>query len=74
MQANREAPTLRFTAATGEAGRASTTAALTAQFTPASTMEEEVAALLAGAGAHSGSAVEEAEEALAMKVCIHVDF
>lgn len=31
-------------------------------------MEEEVAALLSAASAHSGTAVEEAEEALAMKV------
>ena len=31
-------------------------------------MEEEVAELLRAAGAHSGEAVEEAEEALALKV------
>ena len=31
-------------------------------------MEEEVAELLRAAGAHTGEAVEEAEEALALKV------
>ncbi len=67
-QANREAPTLAFSAPRGVAGRAATTAALTAQFAPETDMEAEVAAMLQAAGVHSGKAVEEAEDALALKV------
>jgi len=48
--------------------RSSTTAALAAKFSPDNDMEEEVAELLRAAGAHTGEAVEEAEEALALKV------
>jgi len=67
MQANREAPSLRFVKPDSEP-RASTTASLTATFAPATTMEAEVAAMLAAAGAGSGKAVEEAEDALTEKV------
>lgn len=69
MQANREAPTLEFKSNKDEIARSSTTAALAAKFTPDNDMEEEVAELLRAAGAHTGEAVEEAEEALALKVC-----
>ena len=48
--------------------RSNTTAALAAKFAPENDMEEEVAQLLRAAGAHSGEAVEEAEEALALQV------
>ena len=48
--------------------RASTTASLTAAFVPATSMEAEVAAMLAAAGAGSGKQVEEAEDALAEQV------
>lgn len=68
MQANREAPTLEFKSNKNEIARSSTTAALAAKFTPDNDMEEEVAELLRAAGAHTGEAVEEAEEALALKV------
>ena len=68
MQANREAPTLEFKSNKDEVVRSSTTAALAAKFTPDNDMEEEVAELLRAAGAHTGEAVEEAEEALALKV------
>lgn len=48
--------------------RSNTTAALAAKFSPGNDMEEEVAELLRAAGAHTGEAVEEAEEALALQV------
>ena len=67
VQANREAPTLEFKSNKDEIVRSSTTAALAAKFTPDNDMEEEVADLLRAAGAHTGEAVEEAEEALALK-------
>jgi hypothetical protein len=69
LQANREAPTLRFTSAASEVPRvAGSTAALVAAHTPDNDMEEEVAALLAAAGASSAAAMAEAEEQLAVKV------
>ena len=68
VQANREAPALEFKSNKDEVVRSSTTAALAAKFTPDNDMEEEVAELLRAAGAHTGEAVEEAEEALALKV------
>ena len=67
-QANREAPTLAFSKPRGGAAKATTTAALTAQLLPETDMEAEVAAMLQAAGVHSGKAVEEAEDALALKV------
>lgn len=67
-QANREAPTLAFSKPRGGAAKAATTAALTAQFAPETDMEAEVAAMLQAAGVHSAKAVEEAEDALALKV------
>jgi alkylhydroperoxidase family enzyme len=67
-QANREAPTLAFSKPRGGAAKATTTAALTAQHLPETDMEAEVAAMLQAAGMHSGKAVEEAEDALALKV------
>ena len=67
-QANREAPTLAFSKPRGGAAKATTTAALTAQHLPETDMEAEVAAMLQAAGMHSAKAVEEAEDALALKV------
>ena len=67
VQANREAPTLEFKSGR-DLVRSNTTAALAAKFSPENDMEEEVAELLRAAGAHTGEAVEEAEEALALKV------
>ena len=54
--------------------RSSTTAALAAKFSPSNDMEEEVAELLRAAGAHTGEAVEEAEEALALKVWLAIGY
>jgi U3 small nucleolar RNA-associated protein 14 len=68
LQANREAPTLAFSKPRGGAAKATTTAALTAQFLPETDMEAEVAAMLQAAGMHSAKAVEESEDALALKV------
>lgn len=68
MKANREAPTLRFTADKAAVPRTTTTAAIAAKHQPENDMENEVAALLQAAGAHSAKAVAEAEEALSMKV------
>ena len=48
--------------------KTSTTAALTAKFEVGTGMEAEVAAMLRQAGVHSDQAVQEAEEALALKV------
>ncbi|PRW50835.1 U3 small nucleolar RNA-associated 14-like protein A [Chlorella sorokiniana] len=67
VKANREAPTIRFTADKSAVPRVTTTAALAAKHRPETDMEAEVAALLQKAGAHSAKAVAEAEEALAMK-------
>lgn len=67
VKANREAPTLRFTADKAAVPRTTTTAAIAAKHRPETDMEAEVAALLEAAGAHSAKAVAEAEEALAMK-------
>ncbi|PSC76740.1 U3 small nucleolar RNA-associated 14-like protein A isoform A [Micractinium conductrix] len=67
VKANREAPTIRFTADKSAIPRITTTAALAARHKPETDMEAEVAALLEKAGAHSAKAVAEAEEALAMK-------
>ncbi len=68
MQANREAPTLRFTSGADQVPKTSTTAAIVDKHTPATQMEEEVAALLKQAGANSAKAIAEAEEALSLKV------
>lgn len=70
-QANREAPTLEFKSGRDDVVRSNTTAALAAKFAPENDMEEEVAELLRAAGAHTGEAVEEAEEALALQVTEH---
>ena len=59
---------MEFKSGRDEVARSSTTAALAAKFSPDNDMEEEVAQLLRAAGAHTGEAVEEAEEALALKV------
>ncbi|KAI3427018.1 hypothetical protein D9Q98_006960 [Chlorella vulgaris] len=67
VKANREAPTLRFTADKAAVPRTTTTAAIAAKHQPENDMENEVAALLQAAGAHSAKAVAEAEEALSMK-------
>ena len=67
-KANREAPTLRFTADREAVPRATTTAGLAARHVAETDMEAEVAALLERAGAHSAGAVVEGEEALALKV------
>ena len=67
-QANREAPTLLFTSARGEVPRINTTAAIVAKHVAEPGLEEEVAALLEAAGAASAKAVQEAEDALSIKV------
>lgn len=59
---------MEFKSGRDEVVRSSTTAALAAKFSPDNDMEDEVAELLRAAGAHTGEAVEEAEEALALKV------
>lgn len=59
---------MEFKSGRDEVAHSSTTAALAAKFSPDNDMEEEVAELLRAAGAHTGEAVEEAEEALALKV------
>ena len=68
VKANREAPTLRFAAGNEDVPRTSTTGALIAKFRPSRDFEKEIAAMLAAAGAHNEQAVQEAEEALALKV------
>lgn len=68
VKANREAPTLKFATGREEVQRTSTTAALTAKFAPARDFEREIASMLEAAGAHNEQAVQEAEEALALKV------
>lgn len=73
LQANREAPTLRFTAARGEVANAAASAAsLVDGFSPdaadAEGLEAQVAALLGAAGGAGAAAMEEAEQALAEKV------
>lgn len=70
MQANREAPTIRFVSARDEVPRIESTAAIVAQFQadPGNEMESEVAALLEAAGAANSAAVEQAEQALVAKV------
>lgn len=68
VKANREAPTLAFSKPRGAAGPATTTAALTAQFQPETDMEAQVAAMLRAAGVDSGKAVQDGEDALALKV------
>lgn len=67
LQANREAPTLQFTSNEAEIERTTTTAALVNKFEPENEMEAEVAALLQKAGAATASALQEAEDALALK-------
>ena len=68
VKANREAPTLEFKSGRDDVARSNSTAALAAKFVPGNDMEEQIAELLRAAGAHSGEAVEEAEEALALQV------
>ena len=68
VKANREAPTLKFAAGNEDVPRTSTTGALIAKFQPSRDFEKEIAAMLAAAGAHNEQAVQEAEEALALKV------
>ena len=69
VRANREAPTLVFTAPRNDVPRTTTTAALTSKFQPSSGgMEAEVAAMLTAAGISSDKGVEDAEEALALQV------
>ena len=69
VRANREAPTLVFTAPRNDVPRTTTTAALTSKFQPSSGgMEAEVAAMLTAAGISSDRGVEDAEEALALQV------
>lgn len=66
VKAQREAPTVHFTADKSAVAKiASSTAALVAQHTPQTAMEAEVAALLEAAGAGTAAAVAEAEDALA---------
>ncbi|BDA46715.1 probable U3 small nucleolar RNA-associated protein 14 homolog A [Coccomyxa sp. Obi] len=67
VKANREAPTLKFATGREDVQRTSTTAALTAKFAPARDFEREIASMLEAAGAHNEQAVQEAEEALALK-------
>jgi len=76
VKANREAPTLDFRDARsqGSLNQTTTTGALAAGFKPsAAGMEAEVAELLLKAGAHNTKAVEEAEEALALKALTVAD-
>ena len=68
VKANREAPTLKFAAGNEDVPRTSTTGALIAKFEPSRDFEKEIATMLAAAGAHNEQAVQEAEEALALKV------
>ena len=68
MKVHREAPTTVYVPGRGEVARVSSTAALAVQHAPTTTMETEVAALLAAAGATSEAAVQEAENTLAVKV------
>lgn len=70
VRANREAATLVLTAPKNDVPATNSTAALTAKFQPKEGMEAEVAALLKAAGVHSDQAVEQAEEALALKVLL----
>jgi len=68
VKANREAVTLRFAAGNEDVPKTTTTSALTAKFAPSQDYEKEIAAMLEAAGAHNEQAVQEAEEALALKV------
>lgn len=73
LQANREAPTIRFMSARNEVSEAAaSTAALVDGFTPNTDdpdgLEAQVAALLGAAGSLSAHAMAEADEALAPKV------
>ena len=68
VKANREAPTLKFATGNQDVPRTTTTSALTAKFAPSQDYEKEIAAMLEAAGAHNEQAVQEAEEALALKV------
>jgi hypothetical protein len=53
--------------------RTTTTASIVDKHTPATQLEAEVAALLQQAGAGSARAIQEAEEALSLKVCGRVE-
>ena len=68
VKANREAPTLKFASGNEDVPRTSSTSALTAKFAPSQDYEKEIAAMLEAAGAHNEKAVQESEEALALKV------
>ena len=69
LQANREAPTLRFTSSARLLpDAAGSTAALVEGHIPEGDMEAEVAALLEEAGAASAAAMAEAEQQLTAKV------
>jgi uncharacterized protein YqeY len=77
VQANREAPTLRFTAARHEVAETVASAAAIAEgFTPnmedPEGLEAQVAALLGAAGAAGVAAMEEADAALAERVRMRV--
>lgn len=79
VKANREAPTLKFATGREDVPRTTTTAALTAKFAPSGDFERQIAEMLQAAGAHNEEAVQEAEEALALKVrasiaCMHEAF
>ena len=67
VKANREAPTLHFKSDQASVPRSSTTASLAAKHRPETSMEAEVAELLRAAGADTGTAVAEGEEALSLK-------
>jgi len=69
VRANREAPTLVFTAPRNDVPRTTTIAALTSKFQPSGGgMEAEVAAMLQAAGISSDRGAVDAEEALALQV------
>jgi hypothetical protein len=70
VKANREAPTLKFATGREDVPRTTTTAALTAKFAPSREFEKQIAELLQAGGAHNEQAVQEAEEALALKVLL----
>lgn len=70
VKAGREAPTLRLEREADVLKPTSSLAGLTGSLQPQSAMERDIQAMLQAAGAVSGSKVEAAEEALALKVHI----
>ena len=68
VRANREAPTLVFSAPTHEISNTNSTAALVGKFKAKSSMEEQVAQLLKAAGVQDDESAAQAEEALALQV------